>query len=340
MGSDEDQHKIGGIAGQQSDTALAGETVVVQAADQQQSSGSNGDQCVDAESCSESHRGDEGGGTDHKQNVEDVAAHDVADGNVCIALLGGGDGGEQLGQGSSESYDGQTDESLAESQGAGNGSSGIHGDVAAQNDAAQTNNGPQGGFPQGAVTVDLGFIIACLAVLGQTEQIAQIHQEETPQDDTVYQGDDSVQAQNQQQDCGEEHEGDFAEHSGTGHADAGERRGQTQNDKNIYNVAADYIADGNVGAAAQCSCDTDGGFGSTGAHGHDGQTDDQLGDAKAGSDAGCAVHEPIGAFYQQNKACGQQQERDEHFHGDYLQNMMLQSVSAPYRRKKRDSAAH
>ena len=51
--------------------------------------------------------------------------------------------------------------------------------------------------------------------------------------------------------------------------------------------------------------DAHGGLGGAGAHGHDGQTNDQLWDAEPGSKAGGAVHEPVRALDQHDKAYDQ-----------------------------------
>ena len=57
-----------------------------------------------------------GGGAKNQEDVEDVAADDVADSNLALALQAGDNGGRQFRQGGAYSDDGQPDDQLADAE--------------------------------------------------------------------------------------------------------------------------------------------------------------------------------------------------------------------------------
>ena len=72
--------------------------------------------------------------------------------------------------------------------------------------------------------------------------------------------------------------------------------------EHIEDVAAYDVAHSDAGAVLQGGGDAHGGLWGAGAHGHNGQTDDQLWDSEPVSKAGGSVHEPVCAFDQHDKA--------------------------------------
>ena len=72
--------------------------------------------------------------------------------------------------------------------------------------------------------------------------------------------------------------------------------------QSVEDIRADDIADGNIIAASQCSIDADGGLRSTGAHGDDGQTDDDAGDLQDPRQGGASLHEKVRTFDQKYKS--------------------------------------
>lgn len=73
-----------------------------------------------------------------------------------------------------------------------------------------------------------------------------------------------------------------------------------------------------AGAALQGRGDADGGLRCAGAHGHDGQANDQLGDAEPVCNAGRALHKPVCAFDQHGKAQNQQNTLQQEIHCFFL----------------------
>ena len=114
------------IAQQHGDAMPANQLFLPQGAQQENHTGSNGDHGIDAEIGGEGHRNDHGGQAHHEENIENIGADDVADGDVGIALPGSSDRGEELRQGSTQSHNSQTDEAFAETEDPGQSGSGIH----------------------------------------------------------------------------------------------------------------------------------------------------------------------------------------------------------------------
>ena len=58
----------------------------------QNDTGSHSNKAVDQEACLKDDRDDQRRGADDKQNVEDIAAHNITDGDICFAFPGGRNG--------------------------------------------------------------------------------------------------------------------------------------------------------------------------------------------------------------------------------------------------------
>ena len=142
---------------------------------------------VHREPSGEGDGGDEGGSAQDEEDVEDVAAHDVADGDVGVALPGGGEGGEQLGQGSAQRHDGQADEPFAHAKVPCQRGGGVHRHVTAPHDEHQTNDAEQEELPQRLGRLFFGRRL--LVLLGHPEQVAQIEQESGPERHALPEGD-------------------------------------------------------------------------------------------------------------------------------------------------------
>ena len=76
----------------------------------------------------------------HAEQVKDIAAHHIADGNVPLPSQGGHHRGHHLRQGGAGSNDGQADNSLANPQGAGDGHGTLHQPARAQDQERQPHD--------------------------------------------------------------------------------------------------------------------------------------------------------------------------------------------------------
>ena len=70
----------------------------------------------------------------------------------------------------------------------------------------------------------------------------------------------------------------------------------------VEDIRADDVADGDIITARQGSIDADGGLRSTGAHGDDGQTDDDAGDLQDPRQGGASLHEKVRTLDQKYKS--------------------------------------
>ena len=70
----------------------------------------------------------------------------------------------------------------------------------------------------------------------------------------------------------------------------------------VEDIRADDVTDGDIITAGQGSIDADGGLRSTGAHGDDGQTDDDAGDLQNPRQGGTPLHEKVRTLDQKYKS--------------------------------------
>ena len=78
------------------------------------------------------------GHAQYKENVEEVGADYVADGQAAFPLAGRDDGGDQLGQGGADGDDGKPDEGLAQPQAFRDAAGPVYHHVAAHDDPGQS----------------------------------------------------------------------------------------------------------------------------------------------------------------------------------------------------------
>ena len=76
----------------------------------------------------------------------------------------------------------------------------------------------------------------------------------------------------------------------------------TNDHQPVEDIRADDVTDGDIITAGQGSIDADGGLRSTGAHGDDGQTDDDAGDLQDPRQGGTSLHEKVRTFDQKYKS--------------------------------------
>lgn len=70
----------------------------------------------------------------------------------------------------------------------------------------------------------------------------------------------------------------------------------------VEDIRADDITDGDIITASQCGIDADGSLRRAGAHGHDGQSDDDAGDLQDPRQGGTSLHEKVCTFDQKYKS--------------------------------------
>ncbi len=70
----------------------------------------------------------------------------------------------------------------------------------------------------------------------------------------------------------------------------------------VEDIRADDITDGDIITASQGSIDADGSLRRAGAHGHDGQSDDDAGDLQDPRQGGASLHKKVRTFDQKYKS--------------------------------------
>ena len=76
----------------------------------------------------------------------------------------------------------------------------------------------------------------------------------------------------------------------------------THDHQPVEDIRADDVTDGDIITASQGGIDADGGLRSAGAHGDDGQTDDDAGDLQDPRQGGASLHEKVRTFDQKYKS--------------------------------------
>lgn len=76
----------------------------------------------------------------------------------------------------------------------------------------------------------------------------------------------------------------------------------THDHQPVEDIRADNVTDGDIITASQGGIDADGGLRSAGAHGDDGQTDDDAGDLQDPRQGGTSLHEKVRTFDQKYKS--------------------------------------
>ena len=113
------------------------------------------------------------------------------------------------------------------------------------------------------------------------EKVPQVHEEERPHHDPFRKGDGSAGQSADQHNHGDgHHERHLIFQCGFLHRHVSDQRRNPQNNKYVQNVASHHVSDGDAGILLQCCGNAHRRFRHAGAHGHDGQSDDQLRNAQ------------------------------------------------------------
>lgn len=98
------------------------------------------------------------------------------------------------------------------------------------------------------------------------------------------------------------------------HGQSHKQRGKTENKQNVDNVTAQHVADGDADVALHRRDDGSRQFGRARTERDDGQTDDELGYTQFRGKPRRAVHEPVRAFYEQDESEDEKKYREYDMH--------------------------
>ena len=110
---------------------------------------------IDNRDTHDTQRMDDGGETQYQQDIHDIGADDIADGNSRTALIGCHDTRGELGQRGTTSYDGKTNHTLAHTITMGDILGGFDKEVATKNQTGQTQNDESNVLPETGIVARL-----------------------------------------------------------------------------------------------------------------------------------------------------------------------------------------
>ncbi len=256
-----------------------------------------------------------GGDAQYQQDVEDIGADGISQGEVALAFSGGDDGGHQFREGCAQGHDGQSDKCLAPPKSQRDGRCAVHHQVTAEDDPRHAQNDveeDEGDWSCGGCR-SVGVVCGCVGLSGfQRLPDCKCHIDEKcgQEDDALRPGEDGYphppvggrDAHEQQGPGDEDGKGKvFFQYRGLDFHGV-DRCTDSDHDQEVEDVGSDHVAQGEVIFPGQGGGDADGGLRHAGPEGHDGQADDDAGDPQEAGDAGTALHEQVRAFDQQKEA--------------------------------------
>ena len=280
---------------------------------------------VDHDGAAGGQRVDGGGDPQNEEDVEDVAADDVAQREVVFPFLGGDGAGDEFGQRGAHRDQSQADQRLGEVViHAGGGRAGQRQTFGAEYDGFSSDGDPHRAQndehdrpPQGHI-LD-GFLREVFGVLlGGDDQKDEVRDDPHDEDDTLPAQDGvvvigAVESEEQPEQKAEER--DAQKHrklfvqSALFDDDGTEQNGNAEHEQDVADIAPDDVAHSDVGVSAREQRvhrveDRHGEFGKRGPHRDDGQTDDHGRYPEFFCQRGRRVHEDIAELHQKKYADG------------------------------------
>ena len=267
---------------------------------EEQAAGHENGEIHRAEAC-DGKRLDRSTSAQDEEDVEDVAAHDIADGQSALSLASGNDACGQFGQTGATGHECQADDGLAHSCRPGNAACTFDKQFAPTYQCSEAQHDEQC-YPSQRHSG--GWAIA-LFLFGQTVGIGQEYGKEAEQDDAIASRQDvglaarhhGVERQGRQDDAGQNAQGDVLLHGGLGDGDGRKGGGSPGYDQHVEQVAAHDVAGTECRGSAvvgDASQETHDEFGQTGAKGHNRQADDHLRYAEPRGQAHSSVRKFVG----------------------------------------------
>ena len=255
--------------------------------------------------------------TQAAQNVEGVAAHHITHGDVAFALDGRGDGRGDLGHGGARSHDGQPDDEVAHAHLLGEGHRGGHQRIGAQHQRHEPGSNqaelrgqagvPAAGFGRLHIPFETGLRGLRLAAR-LDDQEGRVNEQQTEEQSAVPKRQLAIQAQRQQQQRGAQHDGHLLPDELLVHHQRRDQRADAQDEQYVEDVAADHVANGDVGVAVQHSAHRYGHLGCAGTKRHDGEAHHQRRNAEAQCQLRRPAHQQARAQHQAGQTCSKQQQ--------------------------------
>lgn len=275
---------------------------------EQEQAGEDDHQDVRRGTAAERQRADDGAKAQDPENIEDIRAHDVADGDVGLFFVGGYGRGGELRQRCADGHDREANERLADAEKSGNFHCPIHDPFAAQCQSGQTEGDEQAGL--GVSELFDVEVRGFAADFGDAECVIQKDDEKRQQDDAVYPGqarkaaavDESVVGHDAKQDRRQQTKRDLLPDSIFLRGQRIDYGGYAQDKQDVRDVTAQDVADGDVGVALGAGEQVDDQFRRRRPESDYSQADDDGRDLEFFGDRGGAVDQQVGSFDEQDEA--------------------------------------
>ena len=256
------------------------------------------------------------GDAGHKDQVEHVGTDDVADAQVGMALLQRGDGGDQLRQAGAQGNEGQSDDGLGDAQTLGDDGAVLHQQIGTPGDEGGANHQQNQIHPQGVglgIAVFLLFLHTVGVFHALTDGEDQVNDEDGQHHKAQRTGEGAHDVGGEAVDGGADEEKDHRHLHGFGvHGTGVEGHGDGGNEGGVADDGANGVAVGHRALTQERTGGGDHDLGQGGADGYHGGTNYDVGQIETPGNAGGAVNEPVAALDEQDKAQGEEQNRNKH----------------------------
>ena len=267
--------------------------------------------------------GDQRRQAEHHPDVEDVAAHHVAHGQVALTAAHRDDGGRQLGQRCPDGHHGQPDHQAADPQRRGD----AHRPLDEQGRAGDQQGDPQHHEQHGPGDRGRGRLLLGPDVLGTAGAAAgsavpgrrrrgdggtaaadhdgqhRVQHHGGEEDHSVHRADPPVEGHEQQPDRQHDHPGEVEAHQPLLHREGNDEGGEPEDEQDVDDVAADHVPDGQARLVAQHGADGDGELRRRRGGRDHGEPDHEGGDPHPPGERGRPPHQEFSAENQQRQPC-------------------------------------
>ena len=244
------------------------------------------------------HRHDAAARAYDEGDIEDVAAHHVAEGEAKAAFTGGHDARGEFGQAGAAGQDGHADDAFTDAPLAGYGSGIVHQHLSANHQSRHANQDEQEATPQAGL-----YLLLPLGG-GREGGLPVLHRNPVGQVHIATEAADEQQAfpagyhvagdgKSDEQDGESQTDGQVAPQQCLLHRHRPHDGRHAENDQDIEHIAADDIAHAHIRTASEHAHEAHHELGQARAQRHDRQADDEFADLQASGQAAGTVRETV-----------------------------------------------
>ena len=237
------------------------------------------------------------------EDIEDIAADDVADGQVALTANGGHERRRDLRQRGAYGHQGQTDDQLADAEAAGDGRSSLDQPARTHREHSETRESQQSGSSEPARPTGLCDIRRKALSASLPEEKAEVEQEDRHHRDSLGSGNHTVAPKEQRYRGDRDHDRHVQPHQLAVDGEGGNDCGEAEYEEDIEDVASDDVAESEIPAACAGRCQAGRKLRGAGAEGDNGETDDQRRDPQRRGEPRGSSYEGHGTAQEQRETC-------------------------------------